>query len=61
MVAGWRKPRINGAYRINFENYVTMDQARASLFNYMESFYNRTRKHSSLNYLSPNDFEKLAG
>jgi transposase InsO family protein len=46
---------------INFENYVTMDQARASLFNYIEGFYNRTRKHSSLNYLSPNDFEKLAG
>lgn len=38
-------------------DYLTRDQARASLFEFMEVFYNRQRRHSSLNYLSPLDFE----
>jgi len=33
------------------------DQARASLFEWIEVFYNRQRRHSSLNYLSPEAFE----
>jgi transposase InsO family protein len=38
--------------------YSNFKEARLSLFEYIESFYNRIRIHSSLNYLSPNDFEK---
>ncbi|MDG2390633.1 MAG: IS3 family transposase, partial [Planctomycetaceae bacterium] len=30
--------------------------ARASLFEYIEVFYNRIRKHSALGYLSPAQF-----
>lgn len=33
--------------------------AKLMIFDYIESFYNRTRRHSSLNYLSPLQFETL--
>lgn len=38
-------------------DYQSREQARASLFEYMEVFYNRQRRHSTLNYVSPLDFE----
>ncbi len=34
--------------------------ARTELFEYIEVFYNRTRRHSTLGYLSPIEFEKRA-
>jgi putative transposase len=37
----------------------TRDEARAALFFYIESFYNRRRRHSALGYLSPDDYEQL--
>ena len=42
---------------VNHERYETRDQARASIFEYIEVFYNRARLHSSLGYLSPEQFE----
>ena len=42
---------------VNFENYRTRNQARQSLFEYIELFYNRKRKHSTIGYVSPNTFE----
>ena len=47
--------------RIARKTYRTMDQARANVFNYIERFYNPTRRHSTLGYPSPMDFEKIAG
>jgi putative transposase len=38
-------------------DYRTRDQARASLFDYMELFYNRQRRHSTIKYEAPLDFE----
>jgi putative transposase len=38
--------------------YDTRDQARKSIFTYIEMFYNRTRIHSSLGGLSPDQYEK---
>jgi len=38
-------------------DYKTRDQARASLFDYLEVFYNRQRRHSTINYKSPLAFE----
>ena len=35
--------------------FETMAEARSAIFDYIETFYNRTRKHSSLDYNSPND------
>lgn len=37
--------------------YATHEQARQSIFEYIEVFYNRRRRHSSLGYLSPEAFE----
>jgi transposase InsO family protein len=39
------------------EHYATRDQARQSVFEYVEVFYNRKRLHSSLGYVSPEAFE----
>jgi transposase InsO family protein len=40
------------------EHYQTRDQARASVFEFIEGFYNRTRLHSTLGYCSPQEFEE---
>jgi putative transposase len=37
--------------------YATFEQARQSIVEYIEAFYNRTRRHSSLGYVSPEAFE----
>ena len=42
---------------VNHEHYATHEQARASIFEYIEVFYNRKRIHSSLGYVSPETFE----
>ena len=42
---------------VNHEHYATHEQARASIFEYIEVFYNRKRLHSSLGYQSPEAFE----
>ncbi len=39
------------------EQYATRDQARSSIFEYIEVFYNRKRLHSSIGYKSPEAFE----
>ena len=38
--------------------YRTRDEARADVFNYIETFYNTTRRHSTLGYLSPVQYEE---
>ena len=38
--------------------YRTREQARADVFDYIERFYNPTRRHSTLGYVSPINFEK---
>ncbi len=38
--------------------YDTRDEARLSIFDYIEVFYNRERIHSSLGYDSPEEFER---
>jgi putative transposase len=40
------------------EVYQTRKEAKIAIFEYIEVFYNRKRKHSSLGYLSPFDYEK---
>jgi transposase InsO family protein len=42
---------------VHHESYRTRDEARASVFEYIEAFYNRQRIHSTLGYLSPAEFE----
>jgi putative transposase len=43
---------------IYFEDYATREQAKASIFEYIEVFYNNERRHSFLNYVSPVAFER---
>lgn len=38
--------------------YQTRSEARQSLFEYIETFYNRVRRHSNIGYLSPVNFEQ---
>jgi putative transposase len=40
------------------ENYATREEARASVFEYIELFYNRVRRHSALDFLSPVEYER---
>ena len=42
---------------VNDQRYATREEARASIFEYIELFYNRQRLHSSLGYKSPEAFE----
>ncbi len=43
---------------VRHEHYRTHAEARSSLFDYIEVFYNRQRIHSTLGYLSPDEFER---
>jgi len=40
------------------EMFATRDQARAEIFEYLGVFYNRVRLHSSLGFVSPDEFER---
>ena len=42
---------------VYFERYQTRDQAKHSIFEYIEVFYNRQRRHSTLDYKTPITFE----
>ncbi len=46
--------------RTSRKSYQTRDEARADVFDYIERFYNPRRRHSTLGYLSPIDYEKAA-
>ena len=43
---------------VHREHYHTPEQAKASLFYYIEVFYNRQRRHSALGFQSPHDYEQ---
>ena len=43
---------------VHHEDYQSRAEARASIFEYIEVFYNHTRRHSSLGYLSPEAYER---
>ncbi|SFD38513.1 Integrase core domain-containing protein [Devosia psychrophila] len=46
--------------RIRKRVYKTRDLARADIFDYIEAFYNRTRRHSHIGCVSPEAFETAA-
>jgi len=46
--------------RVKRKTYRTRDQARADIFDYIERFYNPTRRHSTIGYLSPMRYEERA-
>jgi len=42
---------------VSHEHYPTRDRARASIFEWIECWYNRRRRHSALDYKSPEEYE----
>jgi len=46
--------------RIRRRIYQSREEARADVFDYIEVFYNRIRRHSHLGQMSPCDFEQAA-
>lgn len=54
MESFWNTLKQELVYRCCFK---TRAQARQAIFDFIETFYNRRRLHSSLNYLCPVDFE----
>jgi len=42
------------------DRFETDADAKAKLFDYIEVFYNLERRHSTLRYLSPGEFERTA-
>jgi len=47
--------------RTSSKTYRTRDEAKADVFDYIERFYNAKRRHSTIGYLSPMEFERKAG
>ena len=47
--------------RIASNVYRSRDAARADMFDYIERFYNTIRRHSTIGYLSPAEFERKVG
>ena len=39
--------------------FESLSQARSKIFEYIEVYYNRKRRHSALGYESPENFEKM--
>jgi transposase InsO family protein len=56
MESFWATLKLELVYRRSFD---TRAQARTQIFDYIETFYNRQRAHSALDYHSPVDFELL--
>jgi putative transposase len=42
---------------VHHDRYITRESARLALFDYIEVFYNRQRRHSALGYMNPAEFE----
>jgi transposase InsO family protein len=44
---------------VHHEDYATRAEAKASIFEYIEAFYSRVRRHSSLGYVAPAEYERM--
>ena len=42
-----------------FEQFEDLDQARISIFKYIETFYNSERIHQTLEYQTPDEVERI--
>jgi len=58
MALGQRRPAATLKYELVYHHrFATRSEARTAIFGYIETFYNRTRLHSSLANLSPINYE----
>ena len=44
--------------QVHHDDYRSRTEARSVIFEYIELFYNRKRRHSSIQYMSPIDYER---
>ena len=44
---------------LNRQRWITINELFSARVDYIENFYNPARRHSSLNYLTPIEFEEL--
>ncbi len=44
---------------VHGERFINREQAKQAVFEYIECYYNRVRRHSTIGWLSPLNFEKL--
>ncbi|MBS4015395.1 MAG: IS3 family transposase, partial [Candidatus Latescibacteria bacterium] len=42
--------------RVHHQRYGTREEAKRDIFDYIEGFYNRRRRHSTLGYVSPAEY-----
>jgi putative transposase len=54
MESFFRSLKVECIYTQKFNQ---LEEAKSEIFSYIETFYNRQRKHSGLNYLSPREYE----
>lgn len=45
---------------VNEQRYLTRDMAKTSVVEYIECYYNRKRRHSTINFVSPIELEKMS-
>ena len=45
---------------VHGQSFKSREEAMSVIFNYMEVYYNTKRRHSSLDYVSPVDYERMA-
>ena len=43
---------------VHDEDYATREEAKGSIYEYIEAFDNRVRRHSALGYVAPNEYER---
>ncbi|MBK9306072.1 MAG: IS3 family transposase [Nitrospira sp.] len=63
MVGTTRASRVFGTLKrelVYHRHYITRDEAMQEIFEYIEVFYNRQRRHSTLGYKSPAEYEARA-
>jgi len=69
-IAGSAKPALGcnavmesffGRFKVELiyaENYKTVEETHAGIFEYNEMFHNRQRRQSAIGYMCPNEYEK---
>jgi putative transposase len=63
----WDNPAIESFFsskkteRVAIKVLQTRDSGRADVFDYIERFYNTVRRHSTIGYISPVEFERKVG
>ena len=64
VMAIWRRGKPGALHHHSdrgSQMYRSRDEAKADVFDYIERFYNPKRRHSTIGYMSPMEFERQAG